>query len=321
MADAPAFQFYAADFLADGAQMVMELEEVGAYIRLMAVCWKEGSIPTDTRLLAKLAGCDRADMERIWPAIRGCFQGHPEEDGLAIHPRLEKEREKQAARSKKMSQGGKKGAHKRWKGKKTAEIPKPDSGQEPNNDATEMGRLKPGHSQAIERPMASDSSSVSFSSSGTSPNGDGRAPDVDNSTEIPEHTHHELLAEANKVLGLGLLKRPDQNSNHSILVQWEGRGRSRADTYAAIHGLRMMVDDRRPEVVEWLKPGVPISLKALNGTSTLYDQGDGKAKRVLYDVAAEYYRAGGRNHDPPRQRTRTSRDPMKRLFTEHREAS
>lgn len=146
---------------------------------------------------------------------------------------------------------------------------------------------------------------------------------MENSTEELEHTHGELLAEANKVLGLGMLERKDEGSNHSILVQWDGRGRKRADSYAAIHGLRMMVDDRRPEVSDWLQPGVPISLKALNNTSTLYDQGDGKVKRVLYDVAAEYYRAGGHAPDPPRQRTRTHGEPMKRIseYTERREAS
>jgi hypothetical protein len=42
---APAFQFYAADWLADEAASVMSLEEEGAYIRDLCYCWREGSIP------------------------------------------------------------------------------------------------------------------------------------------------------------------------------------------------------------------------------------------------------------------------------------
>jgi putative transposase len=40
----PAFQFYAADWLADEAVSVMGLEEEGAYIRALCYCWREGSI-------------------------------------------------------------------------------------------------------------------------------------------------------------------------------------------------------------------------------------------------------------------------------------
>ena len=126
----PAFQFYPADFMTDGAQIVMELNEVGAYMRLMCVCWLEGSIPTDVRMLAKLAGCDRAEMEHVWPAIEGCFEAHPQDDSQAIHPRLERERRKQANYAKKMSEAGKRGAKKRWKGPRNG--PKTTPGRPPS---------------------------------------------------------------------------------------------------------------------------------------------------------------------------------------------
>jgi len=50
----PAFQFYAADWLADADVTMMTLEEEGAYIRALAFCWREGSIPADEKRLSVL---------------------------------------------------------------------------------------------------------------------------------------------------------------------------------------------------------------------------------------------------------------------------
>jgi len=114
MAKSPAFQFYPKDFLADENVMAMELEELGAYIRLMCICWIEGSIPADVRRLARLCGCDSKRMAELWQAIEPCFEPHPTEEGRLIHPRLEREREKQAEHRAKKSEAGKEGAKKRW---------------------------------------------------------------------------------------------------------------------------------------------------------------------------------------------------------------
>ena len=52
---APAFQFYAADFLVGTA--MMSAEEVGGYIRLLCYQWTHGSIPNDDAVLQRLTGC------------------------------------------------------------------------------------------------------------------------------------------------------------------------------------------------------------------------------------------------------------------------
>jgi len=54
MTKVPAFQFYAADYLADEHVQLMTLEEEGAYIRALAYCWREGSIPADPEALSRL---------------------------------------------------------------------------------------------------------------------------------------------------------------------------------------------------------------------------------------------------------------------------
>ena len=56
MSKAPAFMFYAGDYLSSSRVTLMSLEEEGAYIRLLAHCWLHGSIPSDPDLIARLIG-------------------------------------------------------------------------------------------------------------------------------------------------------------------------------------------------------------------------------------------------------------------------
>ena len=56
MSKAPAFQFYAGDYLASSRVQLMTLEEEGAYIRLLCHCWIAGSIPKDPAQIARLVG-------------------------------------------------------------------------------------------------------------------------------------------------------------------------------------------------------------------------------------------------------------------------
>lgn len=52
---APAFQFYAADFLM--GTMLMSAESVGGYIRLLCYQWDAGSVPSEAGALARISGC------------------------------------------------------------------------------------------------------------------------------------------------------------------------------------------------------------------------------------------------------------------------
>ena len=64
MAKAPAFQFYANDFIT-GTQD-WSIEEVGIYIRLLCYQWDHGFIPEDKNRLARIAGCDKEAVEKAW---------------------------------------------------------------------------------------------------------------------------------------------------------------------------------------------------------------------------------------------------------------
>lgn len=101
----PAFQFYAADYLADEQVQLMSLEEEGVYIRLLAYCWREGSIPADP---AKLSAMCKGASATLITVVKGCFNQHPERADRMVHLRLEVERQKQARWREKSAEGGKK---------------------------------------------------------------------------------------------------------------------------------------------------------------------------------------------------------------------
>lgn len=115
----------------------------------------------------------------------------------------------------------------------------------------------------------------------------------------PQYTKGELLEAARKVCGLGLWDREEQNRANSVLVSWYGEGIKPERIWAAIHGARILCDSGK---VEWLPKGKPFGLRALRNTATLYDQGDGRAQRPLFDVCEEAFI---RSSDPKASKTRT----------------
>ncbi len=109
----PAFQFYPKEFLSDGNVSGMALHELGAYIKLICICWNDGSLPMQTDRLANMVGVPVKVFEKLWPPVRACFQ---ERAGRFVHPRLDKEREKQETHRQRASDKGAAGANKRWHG-------------------------------------------------------------------------------------------------------------------------------------------------------------------------------------------------------------
>lgn len=138
MAKSPAFQFYPRDFLSDAKVIRMEPDMVGAYTRLLCVCWLEGSLDTDPEELRLLTGVSEERWPVVWERVRPCFSL---KRGRYVHKRLSNERKKQRDRRTKMKKAGTAGAAKRWE------------------------KRRGSHSKAIDTPMGSDSSSSSSSTS------------------------------------------------------------------------------------------------------------------------------------------------------------
>lgn len=110
----PAFQFYPKDFLSDGNQASMSLSECGAYIRLLCICWNDGSLPNDVTRLAYLCSATPRQMRQLWPAVSVCFRVVADR---LIHPRLNRERQKQETYRLMKAEAGQKGGRATAEGK------------------------------------------------------------------------------------------------------------------------------------------------------------------------------------------------------------
>lgn len=99
---APAFQFYAKDFLTGTA--TMSLSERGAYVTFLAHQWDLGSVPAAAKDRARMLGCTAAEEKRIWIKLVTKFDCI---DGVFKNERLEEERQKQAEYRRRQSDKGK----------------------------------------------------------------------------------------------------------------------------------------------------------------------------------------------------------------------
>lgn len=118
----PAFQFYPKDFLNDRNVVLMSMQERGVYITLLCHAW-EKPLPTRLDLLAKLCGVPLGVFKKLWPALGACFR---QQGSDLVHPRLEREREKQAEYRRKQADKGRRSGQARGKG--TGDEPETNRG-------------------------------------------------------------------------------------------------------------------------------------------------------------------------------------------------
>lgn len=100
----------------------MDLEQEGAYRRLLDALWKNsGRLPLDFRILGAVAKNTPAEVmeHKLWPAMAKCFEVH--ENGTETpeigNKRLDEVRKKQLGYKARQAEYGRKGSDKRW-GKK-----------------------------------------------------------------------------------------------------------------------------------------------------------------------------------------------------------
>lgn len=106
MSKAPAFQFYANDFM-DGTRF-WDANACGLYIRCMCIQWTQGALPADIRTLARGVGMDFEEVRKLWDVVGSKFEIG--EDGQLRNARLEAVRTRQQQVSSKRSDA----ASKRW---------------------------------------------------------------------------------------------------------------------------------------------------------------------------------------------------------------
>lgn len=142
----PAFQFYADDFLA--GTFTFTNEQRGLYIALLCLQWNQGAIGEET--IAALAGGMASESVA---AVRAKFVSG-EDDDMLRNPRLELERQKQAAFRAKCSEAGRRSVEGRLKvpsrlveGRGQPEVNSPSPSPSPTN--TNTGRFAPPISEEL----------------------------------------------------------------------------------------------------------------------------------------------------------------------------
>lgn len=91
MSAPPAFQFYAADFIASTTGMTPA--QVGAYVRLLCYQWEHGSVPEDRQAIRNITQATPHQSDQIFRSLAAKFQRGP--DGRLRNPRLERVRAEQ----------------------------------------------------------------------------------------------------------------------------------------------------------------------------------------------------------------------------------
>jgi len=123
MSRKPWFPFYAADWLSDARVTALTLPEQGAYVRLLAIQWREGSIPSDRSDLLRLVGLSIGEyssaMSELFSIdkVLSFFGQFDANDPTRLrNDRLEEIRKETDRHQKDRVKAGKIGAKKRWLG-------------------------------------------------------------------------------------------------------------------------------------------------------------------------------------------------------------
>ena len=110
--DLPYFPYFANNIIADKRYRMMSLEERGLWISMYSDCWPNGAVPAYLESLSKYLGLPIEQVKvGLTERVLSFFK---EVKGELFSPQLEEYFHKQTKRRSKLSEGGKKGAKRRW---------------------------------------------------------------------------------------------------------------------------------------------------------------------------------------------------------------
>lgn len=97
----PYYKMYPADFETDARCILMTLEEIGAYVRLLNYAWINNGLPDSHVDLPLILHITPSKFQSLWKRIGPCFTSV---DGKLINERQEREREDAIRKSNKATQ-------------------------------------------------------------------------------------------------------------------------------------------------------------------------------------------------------------------------
>ena len=103
----PYMKLWVKELLADPVVQMLELDEFGAYMRLLSFAWLHGGIPSDARGRCRVLKVTPARERSLWAVIGEKWE--PAEGGLLVNPRQERERADALASHQRRVEAGRKG--------------------------------------------------------------------------------------------------------------------------------------------------------------------------------------------------------------------
>lgn len=149
---APAFQWYASDFLADEAFMLASLEERGLFATLMSHCWVNGDITANPERMAKLLGLDSDVTKAAANGSLVCkhFTNRGGDQNRLYSPELDRQRARLVELKQKQTDGGRVG------GKRTQAQRQVSSSPSSSPKAPEMKRDEMNRKEVSQEGLSSD---------------------------------------------------------------------------------------------------------------------------------------------------------------------
>lgn len=110
--ESPAVMWWARDWLTSETVLAMPRAARSLYFDLLLRQWIDGSIPSDTKVLAALTGESHGAFLKLWKHVACCFEAGA--DGRLRNERMERERKADEEYRSAKSKAGAEGAAKRW---------------------------------------------------------------------------------------------------------------------------------------------------------------------------------------------------------------
>lgn len=105
------FPLYVSDFYEDDKVAVMDYAEQGMFYRLLGYQWKNGHLPVDPTMIARILKLPTKVFMPAWVVLEPCF---PQVGENRENPRLARERLEAIGRRIVAQRSGRRGAKKRW---------------------------------------------------------------------------------------------------------------------------------------------------------------------------------------------------------------
>jgi uncharacterized protein YdaU (DUF1376 family) len=163
----PYFPFYPKDWLGSASVSSIPLAAQGLYMRLLAFAWLSDGLPSDEDALRRLAGVERPEWKRLWPAVKPLWTVHG--DRLE-NRKLEAVRSGETSFSEAKSEAGKASARARLRRTGTAQPsnrPRTEPEQPPNRTPNTRSQSVPNETSTAPEPSVAVAVSTHSSPNGS----------------------------------------------------------------------------------------------------------------------------------------------------------